>query len=152
MKRNVLLVMMFLILVCGVCYSAEKESPQYKADPVTVYLPDGAGGLTDIVDATITTEYTNSAIAVGEVAGSATAAIFPTVTAKLVMFKAVSSNAGKVYIGIAAVTKVDGTTDITTGWELGAGEATPWIPATNLNLFYRICDNAGDDTVYMVVQ
>jgi hypothetical protein len=100
----------------------------------------------------IKTQYTNSAVAVGEVAGSATAAVFPTVTAKLVMFKAVKSNAGNVYIGIASVTKVDGTTDTTTGLELGPGESTGWIPASNLNLFYRICDNAGDDITYMVVQ
>lgn len=100
----------------------------------------------------VTTQYTNSAIAVGEVAGSATAAVFPTITAKMVMIKAVASNAGNVYIGIAGVTVVDGSTDTTTGFELGAGESTGWIPATNLNLFYRICDNAGDDVTYMVLQ
>ena len=68
------------------------------------------------------------------------------------MFKAVKGNAGNVYIGIAGVTVVDGTTDTTSGFELGAGETTGWIPASNLNLFYRICDNAGDDVVYMVLQ
>ena len=97
------------------------------------------------------TTYAHDIIAVGEVAGSASATVFPTVTTKLVMFKAVSSNAGNVYIGIDAVTKVDGTTDTTTGWELAAGESTPWIPVSNLNFFYRICDNAGDDVVYMIV-
>lgn len=106
----------------------------------------------DLDGEVVDTEYTNSGIATGEVQGSATAAVFPTVTAKMVMFKAVKGNAGNVYIGIAGVTVVDGTTDTTSGFELGAGETTGWIPASNLNLFYRICDNAGDDVVYMVLQ
>ena len=93
----------------------------------------------------------NKSIKTGEIAGSATAAVMPTVSCAMVMFKAVIGNTGNVYIGIAGVTKVDGTTDTTTGWELDAGESTPWIPVDNLNRLYRICDGAGDDLVYMAV-
>jgi hypothetical protein len=32
---------------------------------------------------------------------------------------------------------------------LDAGDETPLLPAQNLNQFYRICDNAGDDLVYI---
>jgi hypothetical protein len=96
-----------------------------------------------------------SEIATGEIAGSATAAQLPSVVAKQVNFKAARSNAGNVYIGTASgLTVADGTTDITTGFELDAGEETGWIfvPGENLNSFYRICDNAGDDLSYMVIR
>lgn len=87
----------------------------------------------------------------GEIAGSATAAQMPDIPCRAVMFKAVIGNAGNVYIGGAGVTKVDGTTDATTGFELDASEATPWITVDNLSRFYRICDNAGDDLVYIAL-
>lgn len=92
-----------------------------------------------------------SAIACGELAGSASAVQMPDVKCSYVRFKAVGSNAGYVYIGGASVTKVDGTTDITTGLELDAGDDTGWIPCGNMNLFWRICDNAGDDLTYLVM-
>ena len=85
----------------------------------------------------------------GEIAGSATAAVCPTLACRRVKFKAAYDNAGYVYLGGSGVTKKDGTTDTTTGWVLGAGEETDWLPAANLNEFYRICDNAGDDIVYI---
>lgn len=89
----------------------------------------------------------------GAIAGSATAAVCPTVTCAWVKFKAQAGNAGNVYIGGAGVTKpTDQTTDATTGWELDAGQETDWLPARNLNEFYRICDNAGDDLVYMTLR
>lgn len=90
-------------------------------------------------------------IGVGEIAGSTTAAQMPSLSCRLVKFKAVIGNSGNVYIGIAGVTKPDGSTDTTTGWELDAGEETPWIPVENMNQIYRICDNAGDDVVYIAV-
>jgi hypothetical protein len=96
-------------------------------------------------------EYRHSGIKSGEVAGSATAAQLPTVSCGLVNIKAVSSNAGNVYIGGAGVTKVDGTTDVTTGIELSAGQETGFLPASNLNTFYYICDNAGDDITYLAI-
>lgn len=90
-------------------------------------------------------------VAFGEVAGNAAATVFPTITAKWVRFKALYNNAGRAYIGKSGVTKQDGSTDTTTGWELSAGDETPWLPCLNLNEFYRICDNAGDDVVYIVL-
>lgn len=87
----------------------------------------------------------------GELAGSATAAQCPTITCKLVMFTALASNAGKVYLGAAGVTIPNGTTDTTSGIELAAGASTPWIPVDNMNRLYRICDNAGDDLTYLVM-
>ena len=95
--------------------------------------------------------YSNTAIACGELAGSATALQMPSVACRLVKFKAVISNAGKVYVGGSGVTAVNGTTDVTTGLELGAGDETGWLPVGNLNLFYRICDNAGDDLTYLAL-
>jgi len=92
-----------------------------------------------------------STVACGELQGSATALQMPSVACKLVKFKARNDNAGNVYIGTSGVTKPDGTTDTTTGFELDAGEETGWLPASNLNIFYRICDNAGDDLTYIVL-
>ncbi len=97
------------------------------------------------------TEYINNGIAVGEVSGSVTAKRLPDISGNLVCIKAVNSNSGDVYLGGSGVTVVDGTTDITTGLELSAGESTGWIPCQNLNQFYIICDNAGDDIAYMVI-
>jgi len=88
----------------------------------------------------------------GERAGSTSAVQLPDVAAKFVNIKAVRSNSGNVYVGFAGVTVVDGTTDITSGWELDAGEETGWLPVGNLDALYIICDNAGDDIVYMIVR
>ena len=93
----------------------------------------------------------NTTVAVGEVSGSVTAVQLPTVSGTLCAIKAVNSNAGDVYVGGAGVTVVNGTTDITSGIELAAGETTGWIPCGNLNTFYIITDNAGDDITYMVI-
>ncbi len=95
--------------------------------------------------------YVNFGILSGEVSGSVTAKQLPTVRSYLISIKAENGNAGDVYLGISGVTVADGTTDTTTGLELSAGETTGWIPASNLNLFYIICDNAGDDITYMVI-
>lgn len=105
----------------------------------------------DIGDVDIASDPVFGTIAVGELAGSATAAQMPAQACKWVKFKAVWSNAGKVYIGGSTVTKVDGTTDTTTGLELSAGEETGWIPVSNLNVLYRISDNAGDDLTYLAL-
>ena len=85
----------------------------------------------------------------GEIAGSVTAEQLPSVTCSRVAFKAAASNAGNVYLGAAGVTAPDGTQDATTGFELDAVEQTPWLDVDNLNRFYIICDNAGDDLVYI---
>lgn len=88
--------------------------------------------------------------ATGEKAGSTSASQFATITAQFVEFLAKSDNAGSVYIGVAnTVTKADGTTDTTTGFELTAKDRVAF-PTTNLNRFWLICDNAGDDVMYVV--
>jgi hypothetical protein len=85
----------------------------------------------------------------GELQGSATALQLPNVPCSRVRIKARSDNAGSVYIGAAGVTLPNGTTDTTTGFELDAGDDTGWMPCDNLNIFYRICDNVGDDLTYL---
>jgi hypothetical protein len=88
----------------------------------------------------------------GELQGSATVLQMPDISCRAVAFSAVSDNAGSVYIGGAGVTAPDGTTDTTSGLELQAGDMTQFIPVPNLNVFYRICANAGDDLTYMVLE
>ncbi len=90
--------------------------------------------------------------ACGELQGSTNALQLPDIAAKLVWFAARTDNAGNVYLGLSAVTKPDGTTDKTTGIELTPGQMIGPIPTNNLNRFYRICDNAGDDLTYLVVR
>lgn len=91
----------------------------------------------------------------GEIAGNASATAMPALKgAKWAKFKAQADNAGKVYIGIVSgLTKAAGTEDRTTGWGLSAGEETDWLPVPggNLSGFYRICDNAGDDLMYVAL-
>lgn len=82
-----------------------------------------------------------------EIAGATSATVMPSAVAKFVKFKALGDNAGTVYIGVAGVTKADGTSDDTSGWPLAANEEYGPVPCTNLNNFYRICDNAGDDLI-----
>jgi hypothetical protein len=94
---------------------------------------------------------TFATIKTGELAGSATAVQMPDITCYQVKFKALVDNAGNVYIGGAGVTVANGTTDTTSGWELDAGQETEWLRVDNLNVFYRICTNAGDDLVYMAM-
>ena len=85
----------------------------------------------------------------GEIQGSATAAVLPTLKGlKYVVLRALSSNAGNVYLGASTVTVPDGTTDVTTGFELAAGDSEGFYIG-NLAELYRICDNAGDDLVYI---
>ena len=88
-------------------------------------------------------------LVVGERAGAASATQFASQAAKWVKVKAEYDNAGRVYIGVSSVTKADGTTDTTSGWQLVAGDETPWLPLSNLNQLYLICDNVGDDVTYM---
>lgn len=90
-------------------------------------------------------------VATGELQGSTSAIQMPDISCRMVMFVAADNNTGYVYIGAAGVTKPDGTTDATTGIQLAAGDATPLLPIHNLNLLWRISDNAGDDLMYMAI-
>ena len=88
----------------------------------------------------------------GELQGSATALQLPDIaSAGLVIFSALASNAGNVYLGGAGVTKPDGTTDVTSGLEITPG-STVTLNIDNLNRLYRICDNAGDDLTYLILR
>jgi len=91
-------------------------------------------------------------IASGEVAGSATAAQLPNIGCQFAKLKAEYNNVGRVYLGNSSlVTKAAGTTTITAGLQLSAGEETGWLPIINLNLLWRICDNAGDSLTYLIL-
>jgi hypothetical protein len=90
--------------------------------------------------------------ACGELQGSATALQLPDIVGGLVWFKAHADNAGNVYLGFSGVTVADGTTDVTTGLQLDAGDMIGPMTLSNLNKMYRICDNAGDDLTYIVLR
>lgn len=89
-----------------------------------------------------------STIVCGELQGSATALQCPDIPCTLVYISTDAANAGNVYIGGSGVTKIDGTTDTTTGLQLKPGVIVPFF-VTNLNLLYRIADNSGDDISYV---
>ena len=92
-------------------------------------------------------------VASGALAGSVSALQLPDIPCRAVFFTALASNAGKAYLGGPGVTiPSDSTTDTTSGIELQAGDMTPFIPISNLNKLYRICDNAGDDLTYFLVK
>lgn len=97
-------------------------------------------------------EPTYGTLACGELAGSVTATSGPTVSCRMARLVALASNAGNVYVGFSSgVTKADGTTDTVTGLEMAPGFDTGWIPVANINVFYRISDNAGDDLTYWAI-
>jgi hypothetical protein len=87
----------------------------------------------------------------GELQGSATALQLPDIDCRMVCFAALADNAGNVYLGGAGVTVPNGTTDVTSGLQLKPGAMSPWLPLSNLNKLYRICDNAGDDLTYIAI-
>jgi hypothetical protein len=86
----------------------------------------------------------------GERQGSATAVQLPTISGAMFLITALASNAGNVYLGGAGVTVPNGTTDVTSGLELTPGRIVT-LSASNLNEFYIICDNAGDDITYLAL-
>jgi hypothetical protein len=88
----------------------------------------------------------------GEVQGGTTAAQLPDIPCAAVNIKALADNSGNVYIGGENVTKPDGITDETSGFELDAGQETGWIEVANLNWLWMITDNNGDDITYMVLK
>lgn len=88
----------------------------------------------------------------GELAGVTSATQCPNLKISLIRFKASVDNVGNVYLGTGnTVTKADGTTDTTTGLQLQPGDDTGWLPAANMNEFWRICDNVGDDLTYLAL-
>lgn len=130
--------------------------PVYLTNPgdIVVSVADGLEVTTTPATGTTQTveQKTYTSVKAGEIQGAAAATQLPSISCKLVKFKARNDNAGNVYLGGAGVTLPDGTTDVTTGIELDAGEETGWIPVDNLNRFYRICNNAGDDLTYLALE
>lgn len=88
----------------------------------------------------------------GEIQGSATAAQMPDISCRAVTFRAATDNSGDVFIGGPGVTIPDGTTDTTSGVPLEPGDWYQFVPCSNLNIFYYICDNAGDDILYNILE
>jgi len=94
----------------------------------------------------------NVGVKTGLVAGSATAKQMQDRPGSLVMFKALSTNAGNLYIGTSLSVAVPGTTDSdAAGWELDAGQELGWLPCNNLSNFFIIGDNAGDDLMFCLI-
>lgn len=87
----------------------------------------------------------------GELQGSTSALQLPSLACKMVKFKASAANSGNVYLGGAGVTVPNATTDATTGMQLAPGDDSGWIPITNTNLLYRICDNATDALTFLAL-
>jgi hypothetical protein len=92
-----------------------------------------------------------SKVVSGELGGSASALVLPTVPCSMAWISALTSNAGNVYLGGPGVTIAAGTTDTTSGIELEPGDMIGPIPIDNLNRMYIICDNATDDIAYLTV-
>jgi hypothetical protein len=92
-------------------------------------------------------------IVTGEVSGSTTAKVLPTiVSAGLLHIIAAKDNAGTIYVGGAGVTVPDGTTDVTSGYPLAAGESMPPINIDTLNRLYFIGTAATDDLIYFIMR
>lgn len=92
-------------------------------------------------------------VASGQVGGGTTAAQLPDVACKRVLLRAGWDNAGTIYVGASssATTPAAGTaTNATTGLQLKAGDATPWLDIPNLNKLYRICSGTADYLTYLV--
>jgi hypothetical protein len=94
----------------------------------------------------------------GEVLGSTDPKQLPDVSYRYGYIKAERGNSGNVYIGSSSDVELIGSTDDTTtgGFELDAGEVLlldvlPVDGHGNLNEHWIICDNAGDDIVYYLV-
>ena len=87
----------------------------------------------------------------GELQGTASALQNPALACKMVKYKASAANAGNVYLGGAGVTVPNATTDATTGMQLAPGDDSGWLPVSNTNLFYRICDNATDALTFIAL-
>ncbi len=89
------------------------------------------------------------AFGTGEITGSTTPKQLEDIPAEIVRFKAREDNASSVNIGIGGVRLPDQTDNEYVGWELEAGEETPWIITKTLMSFWIICDVAGNDLIFM---
>lgn len=82
--------------------------------------------------------------------GTSAAAFGSSVGCRACVLKARAGNTGKVAIGFAStITLPDGTGDSVAGWELSAGEETPLLGVSNLNLLYGVGTGASDSVVIL---
>jgi hypothetical protein len=88
----------------------------------------------------------------GEVQGGTTRAQMPDIPCAMVNIKALTDNAGNVYIGGLGVTVPGTKTNETAGFSLDSGQETGWLPIDNLNKLWMITDANGDDVSYLVLR
>lgn len=87
------------------------------------------------------------AVADGAVTMTTSFAALPSVTCGtggMVCFSAAGANTGKILIGAAS--------GATGGIELAAGEKSPWVPITNLNLLSAKSSIANDTLYYFILK
>jgi len=91
-----------------------------------------------------------STIVTGEVQGGTAAVQMPDIPCAMIKIKALSNNAGNVYLGSSSsMTRAGTTTNTTMGYELDAGQETDWLPIDNLNKLWMRTDNNADDVCYI---
>lgn len=88
----------------------------------------------------------------GELQGVTTAMQLPTVASNLVKFKALPGNVGNVYIGDRNVTVPKGNTNTTAGLVLAPGDDSGWLPISNLNRLWMVCDTVNDELTYLILR
>jgi hypothetical protein len=91
-------------------------------------------------------------VAHGERAGSATALQMPAQAGRFVYIRAFPTNTGNVYVGTvgSGITVAAGTSDLTSGYLLDAGDEIKIPLITNLNEIWYICDDANQDFSFLV--
>lgn len=91
-------------------------------------------------------------VVTGEHGGETSAHQLPDINASMVWLEASSDNAGSVFVGPSTVVKHTGDDSLVAGWELAPGKSLGPLPLDNLNRLYIICDNAGDDLLYLIMR
>jgi len=87
----------------------------------------------------------------GERQGSLTAVQMATRECQGVRFRALLANTGNIYLGkSSSVTVPQGTTNSTTGIEVGPGEYSPHFACYNLDEFWVIFTVAADKLTYFL--
>ena len=90
-------------------------------------------------------------VACGEVSSTNAAATqFPAIQCSYILIKALAANTGNIHIGLSGVTIADGATDVTTGYELDAGDELI-VPLKNGNteILYHINTAANGGFTYL---
>lgn len=87
----------------------------------------------------------------GELGGVVVATPLPNVVCKYAKVMAVIGNSGFVYIGPANVGPAAAASNPNTGFQLGSGDNTGWLPIDNLNRLFYVCTGAGDEAIWMIL-